>query len=53
MTALRVAEVFSRIAKWYPDAPVLMDGKILSAIMLSSCFDSRKDAEVEVHLMEG
>lgn len=53
MTASRVAEVFAQIAKWHPDAPVSMDGKRLAAIMLSSCFDSRKDAEVEVYLMEG
>ena len=52
MTAGRLAEVFSRIAKWYPDAPVTMDGKGVAAVMLSSVFDNASDAEVQVFLME-
>ena len=52
MTAGRLAEVFARIAKWHPDAPVTMDGKGVAAVMLSSVFDNASDAEVQVFLME-
>lgn len=53
MSAGRMAEIFARIAKWHPDAPVTMDGKGIAAVMLSSLFDSTSDAEVQVFLMEG
>lgn len=52
MTAGRLAEVFARIAKWHPDAPVTMDGKGVAAVMLSSVFDNASDAEVQVFLMD-
>ena len=53
MSVGRMAEIFARIAKWHPDAPVTMDGKSIAAVMLSSLFDSAADAEVQVFLMEG
>lgn len=53
MSVGRMAEIFARIAKWHPDAPVTMDGKVVAAAMLSSLFDSAADAEVQVFLMEG
>lgn len=52
MTAGRLAEVFARIAKFHPDAPVTMDGKGVASVMLSSIFDNASDAEVQVFLME-
>lgn len=52
MSARRLAEVFTRIAEWYPDALVTMDGKGVAAVMLSSVFDNVYDAEVQVFLME-
>lgn len=52
MSAGRLAEVFARIAKWHPDAPVTMDGKNVAAVMLSSVFDNASEGEVQVFLME-
>lgn len=52
MTVGRLADVFSRIAEFHPDAQVTMDGKGVAAVMLSSVFDYATDAEVQVFLME-
>ena len=52
MTAGRLADVFSRIAKFHPDALVTMNGKGVVAVMLSSVFNNVSDAEVQVFLME-
>ena len=53
LTVGRLAEIFSRIAQWHPNAPVTMDGKSVGAVMLSSVFDNTSDAEVACFLMEG
>lgn len=53
MTASRLAEIFSEIAKSCPDVPVYtMDGKEIGSVLMSSAFfDTPKVTEVEVILM--
>ena len=50
MTAARMAQVLGQIAKWHPEARVLLAGKAVAGICLVSRYGLDGEPELEIHV---